>query len=88
MREASPAYRNAVTVCLWTGYGRGLQRFEMERDVIRRVSLGFVIWLVIGLIVAGNRNFLRHLDTVSRVLSAILAVLAWPLVLFNIHIAI
>ncbi len=54
----------------------------------RQVSLGFVIWIVIGLIVASNHGFLGHLDTLSGVLSAVLAVLAWPLVLLNIHVAI
>ncbi len=54
----------------------------------RPVSLGFVIWIVVGLIVAANKGFLNHLDTVSGVVSAILAVLAWPLVVLNVHAAI
>lgn len=54
----------------------------------RRVSLGSVIWIVIGLIVAANHGFLGHLDDVSGVLSAVLAVLAWPLVLLSVHVAI
>jgi len=54
----------------------------------RPVSLGFVIWIVVGLVVASNKGFLSHLDTVSGVLSAVLAVLAWPLVLLEIHVAI
>ncbi len=51
---------------------------------MRSVSVGFAIWLVIGLVVASNRGFLSHLDTLNGVLSAALAVLAWPLVLLNI----
>lgn len=54
----------------------------------RPVSLGFVIWIVIGLVIAANRGFLGHLDSLSGVLSALLAVLAWPLVLLSIHVAI
>ena len=54
----------------------------------RPVSLGFVIWIVIGLIVASNKGFLGRLDDLSGVLSAVLAVLAWPLVLLEIHVAI
>ena len=54
----------------------------------RPVSLGFVIWVVIGLLVAANRGFLGHLDSVSGGLSAVLAVLAWPLVVFNVHMGI
>lgn len=54
----------------------------------RQVSLGFVIWLVIGLVVAANEGFLGRLDSLSGILSAVLAVLAWPLVILNIHVAI
>ncbi len=54
----------------------------------RPVSLGFVIWIVIGLIVASNKGFLGRLNDLSGVLSAVLAVLVWPLVLLDIHIAI
>ena len=46
----------------------------------RPVTLGFVIWIVIGLVVAANKGFLGHLDSVSGFLSAVLAVLVWPLV--------
>ncbi len=54
----------------------------------RPVSIGFVIWIVIGLVVAANHDFLSNLDTLSGVLSAVLAVLAWPLVLLDVHVAI
>lgn len=54
----------------------------------RPVSLGFVVWIVVGLVVASNKGFLSRLDSVSGILSAVLAVLAWPLVLLEIHIAI
>jgi hypothetical protein len=59
------------------------------RALLRRpVSLGFVIWIVIGLVVASNKGFLSHLGSLSGVLSAVLAVLAWPLVLLEVHVAI
>jgi hypothetical protein len=44
--------------------------------------------MVVGLVVAANEGFLGHLDSLSGVLSAVLAVLAWPLVVFNVHVAI
>lgn len=52
------------------------------------MSLGFVIWIVIGLVVASNKGFLGRLNDLSGVLSAVLAVLVWPLVLLDVHIAI
>ncbi len=54
----------------------------------RPVSLGFVIWIVVGLVVASSKGFLDNLQTLSGVLSAVLAVLVWPLVLLEVHIAI
>lgn len=53
-----------------------------------RVSLGAVVWIVIGMLVAANHHFLQRLDSVSRVLSAILAVAVWPLVLLRVHFGI
>ena len=54
----------------------------------RGISIGTVIWIVIGLIVASNNGFLGRLDSLEGVLSAVLAVLAWPLVLLDVHVAI
>jgi ABC-type anion transport system duplicated permease subunit len=54
----------------------------------RRISIGAVIWLVVGVVVASSHHFLDQLHTTSQFGSAILAVLVWPLVLLHIHIAI
>lgn len=54
----------------------------------RRVSLAAVIWIVVGMIVAANHHFLEQLDSVSGVLSAVLAVAVWPLVVLNVHFGI
>lgn len=51
----------------------------------RQVSLGVLVWIVVGMIVAANHGFLTHLDSLSHVLSAVLAVAVWPLVLLRIH---
>jgi hypothetical protein len=56
--------------------------------VFRRPSFLFIIWVVVGILVAADRNYLTDLDSISRILSAALAVLAWPLVLLNINVAI
>ncbi len=52
-----------------------------------RGALGF-IYLVIGLVVAGDHRFLSHLGHVKVLASALLAILLWPLVLLgvNLHI--
>lgn len=54
----------------------------------RRLSLGSVVWIVVGLVVAANHDFLDRLGSLERILSAILAVAVWPLVLLDIHFGI
>ncbi len=52
------------------------------------MSIGGIIYLVLGLLVAASQNYFDHLTTMGRVLSAILAVIIWPLLLFGIDIRI
>ena len=51
----------------------------------RKVSLGVLVWIVVGVLVAANRHFFDHLASLSQVLSAVLAVAVWPLVLLRVH---
>ena len=47
-----------------------------------------IIYLVIGVFAAGDHGYIQH-DTVGEVVSALLAILLWPLVVFfdlNLHI--
>ncbi|HEV2768257.1 MAG TPA: hypothetical protein VGV63_11210 [Acidimicrobiales bacterium] len=54
----------------------------------RKVSLGVVVWIVVGVIVATRDGFFDDLGSLSNVLSAILAVAVWPLVLLEVHFGI
>jgi hypothetical protein len=54
----------------------------------RHISLGGLIWIIIGIVVAANHHLLSNLNTVSHIATAILAVIVWPLVLLGVHIAI
>ncbi len=54
----------------------------------RQVSLGVVVWIVVGVIVAARNGFLDDLGSVSALLSASLAVAVWPLVILNVHFGI
>jgi hypothetical protein len=47
-----------------------------------------IIWIVIGIVVAATHHFFVHLSTVGAILSAILAVILWPLILLGVKIAI
>jgi hypothetical protein len=55
-----------------------------------RYRVGFlpVLWVVVGVIVAAIYDYFDSLGTVGKVLSAIAAVLLWPLLLFGFDIGI
>jgi len=54
----------------------------------KRFSVGFVLWIIVGVIVAAGHHFFDNLGTVSGFLSAVAAVLLWPLILLGVHIKI
>jgi hypothetical protein len=51
-----------------------------------RPSLLGIVYLVVGVVVASNRNYLSGLDTAREVLSAVLAILLWPLLLLGVDL--
>lgn len=44
----------------------------------------FVVYIVIGVIVAASHHYFVHLNAVKPIASAVLAVVLWPLVLFGV----
>jgi len=55
----------------------------------RRRTFGavlFVIYIIIGVVVAAGHHYFNHLDALKPIASAILAVLLWPLVLLGINL--
>jgi hypothetical protein len=46
----------------------------------------FVVYIVVGVIVASGHHYFAHLDAVKPIVSAVLAVLLWPLVLFGVSL--
>jgi hypothetical protein len=54
--------------------------------VVLSRRLLYLIYLVIGLVVASTHHYLSNLDTIRRFLSAILAILLWPLILLGIDL--
>ena len=72
--------------------GRAIARSVHRRNgntvaaMFRPSTLLAVAYLVAGLIVAASNDYLHQLDTVRRVVSALLAILLWPLVLLGIDL--
>ena len=50
--------------------------------LLPRKLLG-LIYVAIGVFVAYSKDYLENLDTVRRVVSAVLAILLWPLLLLG-----
>ena len=49
-------------------------------------SLVTIIYLLIGLAVASSHAFLTNLNTATPIVSAVLAVVLWPLVLLGVDL--
>jgi hypothetical protein len=49
-------------------------------------ALLFVIYIIIGVVVASGHHYFEHPDSLKPITSAVLAVLLWPLVLFGISL--
>jgi hypothetical protein len=45
-----------------------------------------VVFIVIGVIVAAGHHYFVHLDAVKPIISAVLAVLLWPLILLGVSL--
>jgi len=53
-----------------------------------RVGLLPLVWIVVGVVVAAIDDYFESLSTIGKILTAIAAVLLWPLLLFGFDIRI
>jgi hypothetical protein len=53
-----------------------------------RLGLGSIIYLIAGVIVAAAHHYFSHADALRPIVSAVLAIILWPLLLVgvNLHI--
>jgi hypothetical protein len=51
-----------------------------------RIGLLGIVYLVVGLIVAATHHYFTNLHTLKQILSAMLAVVLWPLLLIGIDL--
>ncbi|MFI5259289.1 MAG: hypothetical protein ACHQ01_06745 [Candidatus Limnocylindrales bacterium] len=49
-------------------------------------SLVSLVYLVVGLVIASNHSFFESLNALMPILSAVLAVVLWPLVLLGVDL--
>ena len=55
---------------------------------MRTPRLLVVVYLIVGIVVASRRDYLGGIDTVRELLSALLAIVLWPLVLLGVDMRI
>jgi ABC-type anion transport system duplicated permease subunit len=51
-----------------------------------RPSFIGIVYIVVGVAIAASHDYLERLNTLRQVLSAVLAVVLWPLVLLGIDL--
>jgi hypothetical protein len=59
-------------------------RLMLRRLMFSKVVL--VVYIVVGLIVANSHHYFAHVSGARPVISAVLAVVLWPLVLFGVSV--
>jgi hypothetical protein len=56
--------------------------------ILLRALFAPTVWIIVGVVVAAVYDYFDNLDTVGQVLSAIAAVVVWPVLLFGFDIQI
>lgn len=51
-----------------------------------RSGIGGIIWVIIGVVVASSHHYFTHAGTLKPIVSAVLAVVLWPLLLLGINL--
>jgi hypothetical protein len=53
---------------------------------MRRTTALLLVYIVIGFVVAYSEDYLKNVDRTKRLISAVLAVVLWPLVLVGFDV--
>ncbi|MGI9183625.1 MAG: hypothetical protein ACR2GZ_01460 [Solirubrobacteraceae bacterium] len=51
-----------------------------------RSKLATLVWLLVGVLVASGHHYFSHVDTLRLIVSALLAIVLWPLLLIGINL--
>ena len=68
-----------------TGRQRGRSR---ESGVVGIAGILFLIYIVLGILVASTNGYLQDLGKIRGIISLVLAILLWPLVLLGVDVRI
>jgi hypothetical protein len=59
---------------------------EMSDGVKIRIRLLGLVYLIVGVAIAGSHHYFANLHSLRQILSAVLAVVLWPLILLGINL--
>jgi hypothetical protein len=51
-----------------------------------RSGIGTLIYLAVGVVIASNHHYLSHVSQLKPIISALLAIVLWPLLLLGINL--
>jgi hypothetical protein len=51
-----------------------------------RSGIGSLVYLVVGVVLASSRHYFEHASTLKPLVSALLAIVLWPLLLLGINL--
>ena len=51
-----------------------------------RSGIGTIIYLIVGVVIASSHHYLNHVSTLKPIVSALLAIILWPLLLLGINL--
>jgi hypothetical protein len=51
-----------------------------------RSRIATVVWLLVGVLVASAHHYFSHIGTLRLIISALLAIVLWPLLLVGINL--
>ena len=82
--RVSPACRIADATPRLSGSNPGPGALLQGGHVLRNVLV--IVYLVVGVVVANSHHYFTHLNSLTSVLSALLAVVLWPLILVGVSL--
>lgn len=69
------------------GHSRGHQQtLRLDGNDRMRVGIGGLLYLLIGVILAASNEYFKNVDALKPLLSALLAIVLWPLLLLGVNL--
>jgi hypothetical protein len=51
-----------------------------------RLGIGSIVYLIVGVVLAASHHYFAHASALKPIVSAVLAIILWPLLLFGVNL--